>query len=112
MSRSGRLFGSDDNRTQLSYMLEYNAPGGFFGRSVANDNLTDTSTVRHAVEQVKALAEERALYISRKIMMPHYNVRGMYQYTQSGSWYKAFADVEVQALDDAAAMRKGLAQVQ
>lgn len=45
-------------------------------------------------------------------MMPRYNVRGMYQYTQSGSWHKAFADVEVQALDDAAAMRKGLAQVQ
>jgi carbon monoxide dehydrogenase subunit G len=61
IDRSGSLFNTDDTQTKLSYMLEYDPPGGFFRNFFATSDSSDVHAVRQTLQQLKQLAEERMM---------------------------------------------------
>ena len=60
VDRSGGFLGLGGNDARLKYTLEYDPPGGFLSDFVAGGNPKDMLKVKHTLEKVKGLAEQRA----------------------------------------------------
>ena len=60
VDRSGGFLGLGGNDARLRYTLEYDPPGGFVSDFVAGGNPKDMLKVKHTLDKVKGLAEQRA----------------------------------------------------
>ena len=60
VDRSGGFLGLGGNDARLRYTLEYDPPGGFVSDFVAGGNPKDMLKVKHTLDKIKGLAEQRA----------------------------------------------------